>query len=409
MAVLLDYIKWRSDLSFNQDPFNELDAVVLTQLIYTDMKTFFSGYLDEAGSQDSFTLRELAEKTKKEADLKILNADYDQSKDDYNAFFYLASESKRYGDILVSSYTDILDNENDTQYAAAIFCLSDKEKFIAFRGTDESLTGWKEDFMISYTITRSQKLAMNYVKQALRKDKDSSFYISGHSKGGNLAIIAGISLKDDDLKRIKHIYDLDGPGLADFVYEELNMAEKNIYNRIDKITTRISPCYCVVGRIFEAGFSDSRIVNSTAKGIKKAVGQHSLISWKVNHLKFELADEYDKSSVWAGKIFDEWLSKQTLDDRKIFVDDIFNTLSDAGIKSLRDISANGLKGFKKIIEARAELSDLTKDMAAQLPKTGLSKIEKRRKNRIDILQKKLKSFSEFSIKARNYIRIDDRQ
>ena len=38
MANLVDYVKWRGDLSFEISPFNEIDNAVFSLLSYIDLK-----------------------------------------------------------------------------------------------------------------------------------------------------------------------------------------------------------------------------------------------------------------------------------------------------------------------------------------------------------------------------------
>lgn len=398
-ATLYDYIKWRGDLKFIQVEFNEMDAAILSQLIYTDFSQIIP--LKE-GDKDYITLRQLGEIIKKNAKYSILNGDYLQRKEEYNDFLIAACDSERYGNIRIKKYTDITVVEENIQFAAATFELDNGVKVVTFRGTDDSVVGWKEDFMLSYETTGSQRAAGEYIDARLKDELTEPFYICGHSKGGNLAIYAAAGLADDKLEMVQHIYMFDGPGICDTILEEeriinanpeienkINSEEKirTIYKRLDEKTTRISPESCFIGKIFEAKFTDTRIVKSTAKGL----GQHSLVTWQVNYYEFFYSERFERASVWAGRIFDEWLRKQDMDKRKVFVEDIFGAFEEAGIVSFNDILKHGFSSIRSIAEAVAGISGVTKRMAMELPKTGINDLGKKNRR-----------------KKRNYIRLDDK-
>lgn len=395
-VTLYDYIKWRGDLSFKQDVFNERDAAVLSQLIYTDFNPFIQGDNED---KDYITFKDVGEKIKTHTDFSIVNGDYIQRKEEYDDFLLAACDTERYGNIRISKYVDITVIEDNIQFAAATFELDNGIKVITFRGTDDSVVGWKEDFMLSFETTGSQKKAGEYIKARLKDEIDGPFFICGHSKGGNLAIYAAAVLKDEEKEMLQRIYMFDGPGIYDPVLNERAITEANpflnneadtkkkikeLYRSLDDKTTRISPKSCFIGKIFEAKFTDTRLVQSTAKGL----GQHSLVTWQMDYHDFLYAEKFERGSVWAGKIFDEWLKDQDMEKRKIFVEEIFGAFEEAGIERFSDILKNGFSSIKKIAEATSGISDETKRMALEFPKKGI--------NDIGITRKK----------SKNYIKLD---
>lgn len=418
-ATLYDYIKWRGDLTFRQDEFNERDAAVLSQLVYTDFSKFSS--LNE--DRDYITFKDIGEKIKSHTEFLIVNGDYIQRKEEYDEFLLAACDTDRYGNIKIRKYVDITVLEQNIQFAAATFELDNGLKVITFRGTDDSVVGWKEDFMLSYETTGSQLAAGEYINARLKDEIDGEFYICGHSKGANLAVFAAAVLKDEEIKRLKHIYMFDGPGICEPVLNEAQILEANdilkdkedpeekikeIYSRLDDKTTRISPESCFIGKIFEAKFTDTRLVKSTAKGL----GQHSLVTWCMDYHDFLYAEKFERGSVWAGKIFDEWMKYQDMEKRKIFVEEIFGAFEEAGIERFSDILKHGFSSIKKIAGAASGISGTTKKMAMDLPKTGINDIGKSNKKKIDKLQEKVEGkishLPELSIKSKNYITLSDK-
>lgn len=391
-VTLYDYIKWRGDLSFHQDTFNERDAAVLSQLIYTDFSLFLDG-----DAKDYITFKDIKEKIKEDSDCLIVNGDYIIRKQEYDEFLLAACDTERFGNIRIKNYVDITVIEQNIQFAAATFELDNGIKVVVFRGTDDSVVGWKEDFMLSYETIGSQKAAGEYIAARLKDEIDGPFFICGHSKGGNLAIYAAALLKNKEIEMLQHIYMFDGPGICEAVLNEKKIVEANdlkndkddpvekikkIYSRLDDKTTRISPESCFIGKIFEAKFTDTRLVKSTAKG----VGQHSLVTWRMDYHDFLYANKYERGSEWAGKVFDEWLKDQDMEKRKRFVEEIFGAFEEAGIVRFSDILKNSFSSIKKIAEAASGISDETKRMALEFPKKGIDDIGRTRKRSKNYIQ-----------------------
>ena len=49
MANVFDYLKWRGDLSFSQDPPNEVDALILSLISYYEFEQFYQVATDVRG------------------------------------------------------------------------------------------------------------------------------------------------------------------------------------------------------------------------------------------------------------------------------------------------------------------------------------------------------------------------
>ncbi len=261
--VLKDYIRWRGDLSFENASFNEVDSAVLCELCYVD----FSSVLEPLSSK-GLSLRSAYRKLVEQNSYRLLTALGGQQD-----FVEAAADSKRFGNIRIVYYSDIFDKDK-LQFSAMHFELDDTTSFIAFRGTDNSLIGWKEDFMMTFTHIPSQDMAVEYLRKTMRPDRN--YYIGGHSKGGNLAVYAATNLDEGMKKHILRVYALDAPGFAPDVF---NM---DILSSLDHLLTCIGPQYGVVGNLFPREIRDSRIVAS----IQDTVLQHDLVSWKVNGPSF---------------------------------------------------------------------------------------------------------------------------
>ncbi len=218
MDKLIDYVKWMGELDFDAYPFREADALVLCVVSYFDLSSAFSGnLLQDPAAKAMPLLRDcLPEIEKSDAKLMITGGDMGNGE-----LFEAAARSRRFGNLRMSSYVDVVSKEADLQFAAVCFhydpeqpCRRDTRpfSFIAFRGTDSTLVGWKEDFMISFTRPKAQLLSAEYAKNLIEEDAalnpDSpgrDWYIAGHSKGGNLAMYAASMLPYRDLERVTRI------------------------------------------------------------------------------------------------------------------------------------------------------------------------------------------------------------
>ena len=175
---ILDYLKWRGDLTFKQDPFNIVDNVILSQMAYT----VFDPYVTEKGS---YTVKEISDMYFKEHT--------EQECIDSSSFIGLAplvlkgmAETVRFKDAVIHDFVSETDTETHQQFACFSIDLSDKTTYVAFRGTDDTLTGWQEDFCLSYETVPAQISAVNYLNKHIKRGR--KYRIGGHSKGGNLAV-----------------------------------------------------------------------------------------------------------------------------------------------------------------------------------------------------------------------------
>lgn len=349
MDHLVDYIQWMGELSFSALPFNEADALVLCMLSYYDLTPLFP----ESGSGPVPVRQAL--RLIEEDKVRVMLVGRDRG---FRKILDCAARSRRYGELLMRDYVDRYRQEPPLQFSAVTFC-APKFCFVAYRGTDDSLAGWEEDFMISFTVTEAQRLAADYLRRAVRRKKP--FYIGGHSKGSNLALFAACQLEDEAWARVERLFLLDGPGLCPEVMDD------GCVKRIDAKTTKIQPAFSVVGKLFEPQISDSRIVQSSASGFV----QHSLDTWGIDHGKLLLADGPNPRSVWINELLDRWIGGISQEDRLVFVQELFDALAADGAASFEDIEERGVGGFEAILAKLLASSRVTKKTIGDLPKRAI--------------------------------------
>lgn len=345
MDTLIDYIGWMGSFDFDAVPFSEPDAMVLCLLSYFDLSPALP-------SPDSTTL--LKDCAGYDLPVKITGGDMG-----YTDVLRAVLASKRYGELTLSGYVDLFRPDPPVQFSAVVFTYLDRFSFLAFRGTDNTIAGWKEDFMISFTRTHAQEMALDYAKAHIQGR--GRFYLGGHSKGGNLALYAACLLPQEQWEQLERVYLLDCPGLCPEVMDPA------LLDRVDPKATRIIPEFSVVGKLFEPAVSDTRIVPSTKSGIL----QHAVTSWGIDHGGLALVDENAAGSQWLNETVDRWIKRMGQEERLTFTNELFGALAANGAVTLDDIAGGGPEGFEAILTGIMGASDVTKQVIADLPRQAI--------------------------------------
>ena len=229
MSNIFDYLNWR-DIPIEKVEQNEVDNLILSRASYFP----FDGVLE---NEEKITLKEAYDRF-----LKIKKKPHFLQKEDKKLFAILSC-STRFKDIFVYNYINKIDSLEEKQFSAITFFLPVDTIYVAFRGTDDTLVGWKEDLNMTYSeYVPAQEDAVKYLEDIARKTK-GPIIVGGHSKGGNLAIYASAFCKESIKKRIIKIYNNDGPGFSKKIVE--NVKYKNI---VEKVHTYI-PQTSIIGRL----------------------------------------------------------------------------------------------------------------------------------------------------------------
>ena len=265
MSDMLDYIAWRGDLPFSVSPFNEIDNIIFSMLSFID----FSGAVSRHPSANTVTLSDC---------LRFNRKRYPTGENfgaviprENNDLFEAAAKSKRFSDVYVSSFRDEIDEDKVKQFAAVTFILPDNSIYVAFRGTDDTLVGWREDFAMSYDFpTTSQRSAAEYLAEAASYHS-GQIRTGGHSKGGNLSVYASAFAPADVQKRIITSYNNDGPG---FMHDVIS--SDGYKALVPKIYT-IVPQSSLVGMLLENTANLHVVESSGSNGVQ----QHNPYTWSV--------------------------------------------------------------------------------------------------------------------------------
>lgn len=335
MNNIIDYVKWRSDLTFNKDSFNILDVLIFSQISYIDFDISVSKFPCNNKNSISKAINEIFDKVKKEDIVLGLILP--------NEILQLADEIKdtiRYKDIEISNYVNIVDNSISCQFSALTVHLDSKNILICYRGTDDTLIGWKEDVdMICKFPLPSQKLACDYLEKIAEMYEDCNIYLTGHSKGGNLANYAAIYCKDIIKEKIKQVYCFDSPG---FEYQ-INQRKFELVK--DKIVSIVPQC-SVIGLAFKPYYGRQIVTMAYKKGIR----QHDAFTWQVCGKDFVLSSEINKNAKRFIETAKGLLEKLSHVERNELADDLYSFIISSNKNTLVESSKDPmilLKYFNK--------------------------------------------------------------
>lgn len=494
MGNLFDYLDWRGDIPFSTDPFNEVDNLVLSELSYVDFEGIVPAPTPPSSPPASFagsaaspprppmpSPRDAAPPPAASSPLPpasfagsaASSAEVPSSREDgtrdkaaggaelrfvpireaCERFWELHSEDEvkrsgtlfkmapyllkrlctgaRFGGMLLGGYVNYVSSESEEQMSAITFLLEDGTAYVAYRGTDDTLVGWKEDFAFAYReATAGQESAASYLSTvaaalfcasadpsdpaadasadptgpdpdtAVRPSSsggdaapgpspggtgktDASFRsplslrVGGHSKGGNFAIYACARCAESVRKRILEVYSNDGPGfLPRFI-------SSDGYHRILPKIRRIIPEESIFGLLLDVG-RDHSVVRSSNRGI----WQHDPLSWEVIRNRFLRAPRISDRSLMAKNAFESWISGMSLKERREMTEILFSLFSESGVENLSDIMMEYFRSIPELMRAYWELSGRDRhflhDSVGKLLISGVNSLTEGIQNRLTI-------------------------
>ncbi len=346
MANIMDYLDWRGDLTLRQSEFNEVDNLLLSQLSYVD----FEGIVPAPGNCESITVEEAATlffqvHTEKE----LLNSTSLLRMCPF--IFKKMAQSSRFAHVRLSGYVNTIDETMQKQFSAITIELDEETLYVAFRGTDDSIVGWKEDLNMSFmSPVPAQLEAVSYVDKTIG-DRFNKILLGGHSKGGNLAVYAAVNCSPTIKERIRVVFNNDGPGFDKEIIT--SQAYQEMRHRIHTIV----PYSSIVGMLLEHE-EDYVVVKSSQSGVM----QHDAISWEVLGNKFVTVDNISKRSRILETALKAWVDKLNHEERKQFAHSLFYVFDASGVKNLNDLSQDKLKKMGEIMKAISNMAPENKEV-----------------------------------------------
>ena len=374
--TVLDYVKEYGGYSFLEKPMTEVDSLVLCQLSYLK----FDGLVPEVGEdRRCVTLKSLAE----HPDFDRMFADVRFEKVNRELFDAMLV-GRRFSSLKLNCYVNVVDKKRETQFSAVTYILEDDSIYVAFRGTDESIVGWKESFNMAFlSPVPSQEYGVRYLN-AVAGRLHRPFYVGGHSKGGNLAVYSAMNCSPNVRDRIIRIYNMDGPGFRPEVLK--NSGYETIAGRVVKIL----PYSSLVGMIFEWDMH-FQVVESKTFGL----AQHDAYTWLVEGENLVRARDVCQRRKRMDNALNRWIL--SLDKRQLrnFVDTLYQVIAasqaddliefteewkrsiNGMLSALRGIDKETMKMLKEVVKALFEIAgaqlrqDITKNVPAERGTQGI--------------------------------------
>ena len=325
MGNLITYVQQYEAQTFQEKLVTDIDILVLTEIAYLPFDEIVSSSFEE---KTAISLNQLGKEFETIKEKEHKNNPFMITKERIQ-LLDVVSKSQRYKDIKVFGFMNDIDDELTKQFAAVCYQWEEESRWIIFRGTDESLTGWKEDFMMTYSdLIPAQTDAIEY----LRKQAElfsGSLNISGHSKGGNLSLYASAMQEEDIQHRIQQIYCWDAPG----VHRSILGTEG--YQRVVSKAKRYIPQDSIVGLMLESQVP-YHIIESQGSGIS----QHSALMWNIEDDHFVELTELTKNSQLTDQTFKQWTEVVSDEDLKLFFDTFFELFFEMGVETVNDVYYN---------------------------------------------------------------------
>ena len=333
MGTLYDSLNWRGDLTFSQAPMNEVDSLIFSMLTYLDMK----GIVPDEQSGATVPIKAAA------------NAFFSQNPDpkkislglivpkEIIKLFRAVKSTRRYANVGMRAFVNVIDTQKEMQFSAVTFLPDDGTLLVAYRGTDDTLIGWKENFNMSFLpVVPAQLAAAEYLNDAVAHFA-GDIRLTGHSKGGNLAVYAATHCKREIRPRILKVWSNDGPGFGEGTLNDPD------YIEMRPVIKSLVPQSSVVGMLLEHD-ENYTVVKSRQAGLF----QHDGFSWNVMGASFVHLHTVTGECRRIDRTLNEWIKKMTPEQREQFTDALYQLLSANNAATLSDLVAiSRIKPTKK--------------------------------------------------------------
>lgn len=351
MKNMLDYIKEFGHVSFEERAFSEIDALVLTELEYLPLEKVVPS--DENG-ENFVTVKEIAEYMK-EHKKQLFDENPMMMTPERHEVSQIIADAPRFQSMKFFGVVSEWDKDTTKQFAAITVEVEPGVRLVIFRGTDDTLIGWKEDFLMTYSpLVAAQTDAKEYLaKQASLWGGD--LMVSGHSKGGNLALYAAATQEEDVQLRIVDIFCFDSPGLYRSVLETKG------YQNIVPLAMRYIPQDALVGLMLESEVPYV-IVKSDAVGAM----QHSAMTWGIEDGQFIKVDKLTKNSLLNDQTFKKWTESVSDEELELFWNVFFELLFTVGIETVNDVYGQFMHYVQEFLKAAGEMDEEKRELLTRV-------------------------------------------
>lgn len=350
-GTIIEYLKEYGDISFEEMPMNDVDSLILCQLSYLK----FDGMVpDVREGGRSVSLQEI----RVHADYEKLFADVRYEKEN-RALFEGLIAGRRFGNMYLNCYINMIDVEREFQFSAVTFMPQGAPTYVAFRGTDETIIGWKEDFNMAFSSpVPGQEYSVKYLNMVGGKLR-RPFIVGGHSKGGNLAVYGAMKCSPVIQNRIIKVYSMDGPGFRPEILAACD------YSRIEDRVEKILPYSSLVGMIFENDDIRRRVVDSRGVGLT----QHDPFTWLVEDGRLVEREDIEERMRRMDSDMNKWLLTLNEEQLHALVDTLYQIVSASQAKDLIEFAAEWKRSMNGMLGALKEVDEDSKRILKEMYKS----------------------------------------
>ena len=347
MGTLFDYLDWRGDITFKEYGVCEVDSLIFSSFAYLDLYKIVPASVSAKGVELLPAVKKYVNTHKGESNAVGLIIPPQMITGAVKA-----ARSKRFGSLRIVGHVNHVDTDMQKQFSALTFLVGEDTCIVAFRGTDDTIVGWKESLNMSFMLPIPAQIeAREYLDQVGHVYPDRKIYVCGHSKGGNLAVYASVKCSPETKSRIVTAYNLDGPGFD----KEFISGEDYLEVR-ERIRTLV-PQSSIVGMLLEHE-ENYEVVQSNGTGLL----QHNGFSWEIMGGRFVHSDTTTAHSKYIDVTLKKWLSELGAEERRRIIDALYEILSSTNAKTLTDLSADKLG----VIKAWGTLDDESKKVIKRI-------------------------------------------
>lgn len=364
MGNIIDYIE-NNMSGMTDEEFNTVDSLVLSKLSYIRFENIVQ---DQHKRAQYVRIADLPRAEMFDSMLQNI-----REIENNKRFLFALASSPRFRDIRMNFYINKLDAQSEKQFSAVTYLLEDKTAYIAYRGTDATLVGWKEDFNMAFiSPVPSQEEGVKYINAVARRiPLFHRIRVGGHSKGGNLAVYSAINCSPSVQKRIINVYNHDGPGFKDSIFESAEFLKIK-----DRIKTTL-PESSLVGMLLQH-HEDYAVVKSSRHGIM----QHDPFTWIVENNDFAYADTISNGAMYRSKTLNQWLNSMDDEKRKMLVDALFQVIEKTENDDFKELFKDWHSGITAMLGALrnvdAESKKFIYQTASELVKLSFSNLRQRK-------------------------------
>ena len=345
MKNIIDYAKEIED-TFENRQFNTVDSLVLSQLAYLNFDGVVPGLSNILSPMSVQEVAAIEESN-------TLYQDVRDSKSNRQLLFAFAN-SPRFCNTKLAFYVNQIDNKAEKQFSAVTYLLSDNSAYIAYRGTDSTFIGWKEDFNMAFTSpVPSQEEGTAYLN-AVADRISRPLKIGGHSKGGNIAVYSSIKCRRTVQDRITQVYSHDGPGFRDEIF--LSNGYLILKDRIQNTLPQSS----IIGMLLL-----HQDKYSVVKSNRVWLMQHDPFSWLVSVDDFEYIPSITRSALYMNETLNQWVNSLDNSKRELFVNTLYDVIKATNATTFYDLTGDWQKRALAVLGAMKEIDDETRKFMLQ--------------------------------------------